>query len=71
MSNPFDDDKGTFSVLRNEEKQYSLWPHFAPVPAGWEAVHGPGSRQDMIDFIEESWTDIRPASLLALRDRDQ
>ena len=65
MDNPFDDAEGTFSVLRNGEQQYSLWPEFAPVPEGWEVAHGPGPRPDMITFIEQNWDDMRPASLLS------
>jgi len=42
MSNPFDDDGGTFVALINDEGQYSLWPTFADVPDGWRIVCGPG-----------------------------
>ncbi|BCJ73674.1 protein mbtH [Catellatospora sp. IY07-71] len=63
MSNPFDDDNGTFLVLVNDENQHSLWPAFADVPAGWRTVCGPAPRQDCLDHIERQWTDMRPASL--------
>lgn len=62
--NPFDDDSGTFLVVVNAENQHSLWPSFAEVPAGWEVVHGPADRQTCLDYIEENWTDMRPASLV-------
>ena len=39
MTNPFDDEDGTFLVLRNEELQHSLWPAFAAVPAGLSLIH--------------------------------
>jgi MbtH protein len=64
MSNPFDDENGTFLVLRNDEGQYSLWPDFAATPAGWPVVHGPGTRAACLRFVEENWTDMRPASLV-------
>jgi uncharacterized protein YbdZ (MbtH family) len=64
--NPFDDGDGSFFVLVNDEEQHSLWPSFADVPAGWQVVYGEGDRAACLDFIEESWTDIRPKSL---RDR--
>ena len=64
MANPFDDEDGTFFALINDEGQYSLWPTFADVPAGWKVVHGAGTRQDCLDFIEENWTDMRPNSLI-------
>jgi MbtH protein len=34
-TNPFDDDNGSFFVMVNDEDQYSLWPTFVDVPAGW------------------------------------
>ena len=61
--NPFDDETGEFLVLRNDEGQHSLWPSFAPVPAGWESVYGVAARAACVAYINENWTDIRPASL--------
>lgn len=63
MANPFDDESGVFRVLVNDEGQYSLWPDFAPVPAGWTSVHGPDTRSACLDHIERHWTDMRPRSL--------
>lgn len=65
MTNPFDDAEGTFHVVVNAEGQHSLWPTFADVPAGWDAVAGPGSRAEAMRYIEENWTDIRPRSAAA------
>lgn len=65
MSNPFDDEEGTFFVLVNDEGQHSLWPTFADVPAGWTTVHGAASRQSCVQYVEENWTDMRPKSLIA------
>jgi MbtH protein len=64
MSNPFDDEDGSFYVLVNDEKQNSLWPSFAEVPEGWTIAFGEDSRQACLDHIEEHWTDMRPASLV-------
>jgi MbtH protein len=64
MTNPFDDENGTFTVLINEEGQYSLWPTFLTVPAGWSAVHEPARRQVCLDHINQVWTDMRPRSLI-------
>ncbi|ARF78609.1 MbtH family protein [Kitasatospora aureofaciens] len=62
-ANPFDNDAGEFHVLVNEEGQHSLWPAFAAVPAGWQSVFGPGSRGSALEYVETSWTDIRPRSV--------
>ncbi|MCP2163256.1 MbtH family protein [Goodfellowiella coeruleoviolacea] len=64
MTNPFDDENGTFLVLVNDEGQHSLWPSFAEVPAGWRTVHGPDTRQSCVDYVETHWTDMRPLSLI-------
>lgn len=64
MTNPFDDPDGTFSVLVNDEGQHSLWPAFAAVPDGWTAVLEGATRDDAERWVEEHWTDLRPASLV-------
>ncbi|MFJ3084592.1 MbtH family protein [Streptomyces halstedii] len=68
MTNPFDDEEGTFVVLRNGEWQYSLWPEFAEVPAGWDVVKGVGARAECLEYIENNWTDMRPRSLARAMD---
>jgi MbtH protein len=54
-----------YLVLVNDEGQHSLWPTFIEVPAGWSAVFGEAGRQECLDYIEKSWTDLRPKSLIA------
>jgi MbtH protein len=66
MANPFEDDDKPYVVLVNEEGQYSLWPDFIEIPAGWNSVHGPTGRSDCLDYINEHWTDMRPKSLVKL-----
>ncbi|PSK98144.1 MbtH protein [Murinocardiopsis flavida] len=65
MTNPFDDPDGDFLVLVNDEGQHSLWPEFAAVPAGWQVAHSSAPRQVALDYIDRTWTDLRPASLRA------
>jgi MbtH protein len=62
-TNPFDDENGQFFVLVNDEEQYSLWPVFADVPAGWRIAFGAAGRRECLAFVEETWTDLRPKSL--------
>ncbi|WP_344425992.1 MbtH family protein [Amycolatopsis minnesotensis] len=64
MTNPFDDENGTFLVLVNDEGQHSLWPSFVAVPAGWTVVKQEDTRQNCLDYVNEHWTDMRPASLV-------
>ena len=63
MTNPFEDEEADYLVLINDELQYSLWPTFRDVPAGWTAVGPRGKRKECLDYIEEHWTDMRPRSL--------
>lgn len=68
MQNPFDDATASFRVLVNHEAQHSLWPVFARIPAGWEVHFGPAPREECLDYVEEHWQDMRPASLVAAMD---
>jgi len=58
---PFDDERHSFLVLVNDARQHSLWPVFAAVPDGWQAVFGPAERAACLTRIEASWTDLTPA----------
>jgi MbtH protein len=69
MTNPFDDENGTFFVLVNDEGQHSLWPSFADVPEGWNVVFGEQARPACMDYIETNWTDMRPKSLIEEMER--
>ena len=69
-TNPFDDESGTFLVLVNDEDQHSLWPAFTGVPAGWRVAHGEASRAACAEYVERSWTDLRPKSLREVLARD-
>ena len=51
-------------MLVNDEGQYSLWPTFAEVPAGWTVERPADTRQACLDHINENWTDMRPKSLI-------
>lgn len=65
MTNPFDDENGKFCSLVNDEGQYCIWPTFAEVPDGWKIAHGEDSQAACLAYIEQSWTDMRPKSLIA------
>jgi MbtH protein len=60
MYNPFETADGSYLVLMNDEGQYSIWPAFLDIPAGWVGVTGVGSRQTCCDYISSRWTDLRP-----------
>ncbi|MEG3162882.1 MbtH family protein [Sphingomonas sp. LB2R24] len=70
MSNPFDAEDGEFFVLVNEEGQHSLWPTFAKIPDGWEKRFGPDDKAKCLDYVNNSWQDMRPVSLIRQMDAD-
>lgn len=61
-TNSFDGTDREFYVLVNGEGQYSLWPSFAEIPAGWSVALREADRQSAIDYVNEHWTDRRPES---------
>jgi MbtH protein len=71
MTNPFDDPDGIYFVLTNIEGQYSLWPAFIDVPAGWRVAHRQDTHQACLDYINRYWTDMRPQSLIDTMNRQE
>ena len=67
-TNPFEDENGIYHALINEEGQYSLWPSFVEVPAGWTIAHKSDTRAACLEFINKNWTDMRPNSLVRVMD---
>ncbi len=59
----FDDENGIYSVVMNDEEQYSIWPHGRDLPAGWRATGMVGLKSECLAHIDEVWTDMRPLSL--------
>ena len=64
MTNPFEDEAGVYHVLVNHEGQYSLWPSFKEVPAGWTITLKSASRAACLDYINQNWKDMRPKTLI-------
>jgi MbtH protein len=64
VSNPFDNEDGSFFVLINAEGQHSLWPSFIDVPNGWSVILPATGRAACLEFVRENWTDMRPDSLI-------
>lgn len=71
VPNPFEDPDAQYLVLVNEEGQHSLWPIFADVPDGWTTAFGENGRQECLDYIEKSWTDMRPVSLIEAMEKSR
>jgi MbtH protein len=52
-----------YTVVVNDEGQYSIWPDFKPIPDGWRGIGQAESREACLQRIEQAWTDLRPFSL--------
>jgi MbtH protein len=63
MSNDENEDTTIYRVVVNDEEQYSIWPEYKEIPAGWRDVGKQGPKADCLAYIKEVWTDMRPLSL--------
>ena len=52
-----------YTVVTNEEEQYSIWPTCRPIPDGWTKSNVTGNKHECLTHIEKVWRDIRPLSL--------
>ncbi|WP_435021134.1 MbtH family protein [Tundrisphaera sp. TA3] len=53
----------THKVVVNEEGQYSLWFLDRENPAGWADAGKVGTKEECLEYVEATWTDMTPASL--------
>ena len=56
-------DTTVYQVLVNHEEQYSIWPANKEIPLGWRAVGKTGPKDELLGYIKQVWTDMRPLSL--------
>lgn len=63
MSSDDREDTTVYTAVVNHEEQYSIWSVDRELPAGWSTVGTPGSKQEVLAYIEQAWTDMRPLSL--------
>jgi MbtH protein len=52
---PFEAKPGAFFVLRSSRGQFSLWPGFAEVPAGWRVVQDQFAQWPGIAEVPAEW----------------
>jgi len=57
------EDTTVYTVVVNQEEQYSIWPAARDLPLGWKAVGKQGLKADCLSYIKDVWTDMRPLSL--------
>ncbi|HEY5724312.1 MAG TPA: MbtH family NRPS accessory protein [Allosphingosinicella sp.] len=57
------EDTTIYQAVVNDEEQYSIWPVDRELPLGWRATGKEGTKQEVMAWIQEVWTDMRPKSL--------
>ena len=63
MTRDTQQDPTIYRAVVNHEEQYSIWPQAKELPPGWRDAGKEGTKSDVLAFIEEVWTDMRPLSL--------
>ena len=58
-----EEDTTIYQAVVNDEEQYSIWPADRELPLGWKAAGKTGLKPEVLAWIEEVWTDMRPLSL--------
>jgi len=56
-------DRREWRVVVNDEEQYSIWPAALDNPAGWRDAGCRGAKAACLEWVERTWTDMRPKSL--------
>ncbi|WP_420126113.1 MbtH family protein [Longimicrobium sp.] len=70
MSNEEREDTTIYEAVMNHEEQYSIWPADRELPLGWSKAGKSGLKPEVLAWIEEVWTDMRPKSLRDKMDAD-
>ena len=47
------EDQTNYQVVVNHEDQYSIWPDYRPIPAGWRAEGKTGLKGDCLAHIKD------------------
>ena len=63
MANDEREDTTIYRGVVNDEEQYSIWPADRELPLGWHDAGKTGLKGEVLAYIEEIWTDMRPLSL--------
>ena len=68
---PEQEDSTIYIVVVNHEEQYSIWPNYKEIPAGWKPAGFEGEKSKALAWIKEVWTDMRPLSLRRQMEADR
>lgn len=57
------EDTTIYEAVVNDKEQYSIWPADRELPQGWREAGKRGLKPEVLAWIEQVWTDMRPGSL--------
>ena len=63
MARDEEEDKTIYKAVLNHEEQYSIWAADRDMPLGWKETGKQGLNPEVLDWIGQVWTDMRPLSL--------
>ena len=63
MPSEEEEDTRTYTVVINDEEQYSVWFADREIPNGWREVGKKGPKAECLKYIGDVWSDMRPLSL--------
>ena len=63
MSAAEDQDTTIYRVVMNHEEQYSIWPDWKEIPAGWREPGAPGTKDECLAYIKGRVDRHAPAEL--------
>jgi MbtH protein len=66
MTDEAREDDTVYTVVVNDEGQYSVWFADRELPPGWAEVGKRGTKAECLGAVARLWTDMRPKSV---RDR--
>src|SRR5262249_42149008 len=49
-----------YTVVKNIQGQYSLWPADKTIPRGWEDTKQVGTQEECLSYVKAHWCDMRP-----------
>ena len=47
----------------SEDNEEYIWFAWKEIPLGWKQVGPKGNREEVLKYVKEVWTDMRPKSL--------
>ena len=64
------EDNEEYICLINEEEQYQIWFAWKEIQLGWNQVGSKGIKEEVLKYVKEVWTDMRPKSLRDKMDKN-